>query len=130
MKKKGLIITLSIVMVVIIAVFGALFIINRMDTDKGSKDITVTVAYKDKTEKEFEISTDAEYLGDALHEKGLVSDEEYKTGFYTVIDGVRADYTADGAWWCITKGGEMVTKGANELPIADGESFEITYTPA
>lgn len=130
MKKKGLIITLSIILVAIIAVFGALIITHRDNFQKGDKDITVTVVYKDKTEKTHEISTDAENLGDALLEKGLVTEEEHKTGFYVTIDGVRADYTLDKAWWCFTKGGEMTTVGANDLPITDGDSFEITHTPA
>lgn len=130
MKKKGLIITLSVILVAIISVFGALLAMNKLDFQKGDKDITVTVVYEDKSQKEFEISTDAENLGDALLEKGLVTEAEHKAGFYSYIDGVRADYTLDGAWWCVTKGGEMTTVGANELPIADGDSFEITHTPA
>ena len=130
MKKKGLIISLSVILVAIIAVFGALLAMNKLDFQKGDKDITVTVVYEDKTQKEFEISTDAENLGDALLQEGLVTEEEHKTGYYQHIDGVRADYTLDGAWWCVTKGGEMTTAGANELPIMDGDSFEITHTPA
>ena len=130
MKKKGLIITLSVILVAIIAVFGALLVIGKPDFQKGEKDINVTIVYEDKSEKKFEISTDAENLGQALFEKGLVTEEEYKAGYYQHIDGVRADYTLDKAWWCVTKGGEMTTVGANDLPIADGDSFEITHTPA
>jgi hypothetical protein len=130
MKKKGLIIALSIVLVAIIAVFGALIITQSDRFQKGDKDITVTIVYKDKTEKEFEISTDAENLGDALLEKGLVTEEEHKAGYYNTIDGVRADYTLDKAWWCFTQDGEMMTLGANDAPIADGDNFEITHTPA
>ncbi len=130
MKKKGLIITLSVILVAIIVVFGVLLATGGLDFQKGDKDITVTVVYKDKTQKEFEISTDAENLGDALLEEKLVNEQEHKSGFYNTIDGVRADYTLDKAWWCVTKDGEMTTVGANELPIADGDNFEITHTPA
>jgi hypothetical protein len=130
MKKKGLIIALSIVLVAIIAVFGALIISQSDRFSKGDKDITVTVVYKDKTEKKHEISTDAENLGDALLEKGIVTEEEHKTGFYPTIDGVRADYTLDKAWWSFTQDGKMMTVGANDAPITDGDSFEITHTPA
>lgn len=92
--------------------------------------ITVKVIAADKTEKTFNIETDKKNLGDALLEEGLVTEKEHKSGFYTYIDGVRADYTADGAWWCFTKGGEIVMVGANELKISDGDTFEITNTPA
>ncbi len=130
MKRKGLIITLSIVCAVIIAAFAAIIIVTKPDTKNGDKDIIVTVVYKDKTEKEFEISTDAEFLGDALLEKNLVKPEEHKTGYYLYIDGVRADYNLDKAWWCVTKAGEMTQVGINELAIADGDEFEITHTPS
>ena len=130
MKNKGLIIGLAVLLGVLISVFGVLILTNQIDFQKGDKDIAVTVVYEDKSEKTFEISTDAEKLGQALFEEGLVFEEEYKTGYYQHIDGVRADYTLDGAWWCVTKSGEMTTVGTNDLPISDGDSFEITHTPA
>lgn len=130
MKNKRLIITLSIVCAVIIAAFAAIIIVTKPEVQIGDKDITVTVFYQDKTEKEFEISTDSEFLGDALYEKGLVKEDEYKSGYYTYVDGVRADYNEDKAWWCVTKGGEMTQVGMNQLVIADGDEFEITHTPS
>ncbi|MBQ3548190.1 MAG: DUF4430 domain-containing protein [Clostridia bacterium] len=92
--------------------------------------ITVTVVAADKTEKVFNIETTKKNLGDALFEEGLVTEDEHKSGYYNYIDGVRADYTKDGAWWCFTKGGETVMVGANDLKITDGDKFEITNTPA
>ncbi|MBE6750358.1 MAG: DUF4430 domain-containing protein [Ruminococcaceae bacterium] len=130
MKNKKIIMGLAVVLAVIIAIFAVVIITNGPDTNDGEKDVTVTVVYADKTEKEFEINTDAEYLADALLEEKLITQEEYKSGYYLHIDGVRADYTADGAWWCVTKDGEMTDKGMNDLPIMDGDEFEITYTPA
>ena len=130
MKKKGLIIALALVLVVIIAAFATLIIKQKDNVEYGEKVISVTIVNADKTQKLFKISTDAENLGDALLQRNLVTEEEHKTGFYTYINGVRADYTLDGAWWCITKDGEETSFGANKLPIADGDSFEITHTPA
>ena len=131
MKKKGLIIALALVLVVIIAAFATLIIKqNNNNVEHGDKVISVTIVNADKTQKLFKISTDAENLGDALLQRNLVTEEEHKTGYYTYINGVRADYTLDKAWWCFTKGGEEVMKGANDLAIADGDCFEITHTPA
>ena len=144
MKKKGLIIALSVVLVAIIAIFGTLLAMEQFDkkkaeaerneaisqSDKQDEKITVKIVSKDKTEKKIELSADADSLGHALYKEGLVTEEEYKSGFYTVIDGVRADYTLDKAWWCVTKGGEMTNVGANDLEIVSGDCFEITYTPA
>ena len=131
MKKKGLIIALALVLVVIIAAFATLIIKqNNNNVEHGDKVISVTIVNADKTQKLFKISTDAENLGDALLQRNLVTEEEHKTGFYTYINGVRADYTLDKAWWSFTQDGEMMTVGANDAPITDGDCFEITHTPA
>ena len=128
MKNKKLIVALSVVAAVLIAAFASIMIIAKPKTNEGSKNIEVTVVYKDETSKEFKISTDAEYLGDALFEEKIVNEAEYATGFYTEINGVKADYNLDQSWWCVTKDGEMTSVGMNEQVIADGDEFEITYT--
>ena len=132
MKNKKLIIGLSTLLVIIIAVFAVVFITNRPETTQGSKTVNVTVVFSDKSEKDYEIKTDAEYLAEALYEEGLLKTDEYEKGdgLYTYVAEERADYTLDGSWWCVTKGGEMTTVGMDKLPIADGDSFEITNTPA
>lgn len=129
MKNKKLILGLGAVLIVLIAVFAAVFCLNRPKTEEGSKEIGVTVVFADKTEKEYEIHTDAEYLADALLEEGVIT-EKASDGMYTVIAGERADYTLDNSWWCVTKDGEMTSVGMNEQPIADGDNFEITNTPS
>ena len=130
---------LALALVVLMAVMSltACGTVNtNSDTNSGTSapaqtiSITVKVIAADKTEKTFTIETGKKNLGDALLEKGLVTEDEHKSGFYTYIDGVRADYNKDGAWWCFTKGGESVMVGANELEIANGDTFEITNTPA
>lgn len=132
MQNKKLIIGLAAVLAVIAAAFSIIFITMKPEAQKGEKNITVTVVFKDKTEKEFKIDTDAEYLGDALLEEKIVTEEEYKNGggMYTYIADERADYNLDKSWWCLSVDGEMATVGINEQPIADGDSFEITNTPA
>lgn len=130
MKNKKLIGLLTGILLVVIVAFAVIMVKNKPETQKGEKEILVTVVYEDKSEKEFRIDTDAEFLGDALFEEKLIKEDEYKSGYYTYIDGVRADYNEDGAWWCVTKGGEMTDKGMNELPVTDGDEFEITHTPS
>lgn len=129
MKNKRLILGLSIGLVVLIALFSALFILNRPDTEKGSKQIGVTVVFADKSEKEYTIKTDAEYLADALLEEKII-EEKSKDGMYTVIAGERADYTLDGSWWCLSVNGEMASVGINDQPVTDGENYELTNTPS
>jgi len=129
MKTKRLIIGLAVGLAVLIAVFAGVYFATRPKTHDGTKNISVTVVYKDKSDKDFEINTDADYLSDALLEQGLVTEEEHNgTGMYTVIDGQKADYNVDQSWWCVTKGGEMTNVGMDELAISDGDKYEITYT--
>ena len=130
MKQKKLMVGLISVLMVVMLLFtvGCGETQNNSSTATEIKEIAVTVVYKDKSEKVFDIETDAKFLGEAMFQKKLITEEEFKSGFYTVIDGVKADYSVDKSWWCITKSGKMTTVGMNEQPIADGDSFEITYT--
>ena len=128
MKNKKLLIGLSTTLAVLIAVIAIVVVVFKPEGQTGSKNIDVTIVYKDKTEKNYELKTDAEFLADAMFEKELITEEEYKSGYYTVIDGVTADYNVDKSWWCVTKDGEMTNVGMNELALADGDAYEITYT--
>ncbi len=128
MKNKKIIVILAAVLAVLAAAFAVIWKFALPETQKGAKQITVTVVDSEQKEKEYKIDTDAEYLGDALHEKNLVTEEEYKSGFYTVIDGEKADYDKDKAFWWIKQNGEDAAVGANELPVADGDEIEIIYT--
>lgn len=130
MRNKKIIIGLTAVVTVLVAVFAVILIGNLPKIQKGDKDILVTVVYEDKSNKEFKINTDAEFLGEALFEEKLINEKEYNAGYFSYLDGVRADHSKDGAWWCVTKGGEMTNEGINDLPIADGDEFEITHTPS
>lgn len=129
MKNKKLILGMSAGLIVLIALFSAIFILSRPNTEEGSKQIGVTVVFADKSEKEYTIKTDAEYLADALIEEKII-EEKSKDGMYTVIDGERADYTLDGSWWCLTVNGEMASVGINDQPVLDGENYELTNTPS
>ena len=109
-------------------IIGAVFLWKGFSADpiEGSKAIVFEVIQKDGTSKEHNISTDAEYLADALVEAKLV--EYAADGMYNTIDGITADWNTDESWWSITKDGEMTAVGMNEQVIADGEHYEATYT--
>lgn len=147
MKKRNLIIILSVVLIALIALFGTLHITSKSgdenNTDKAPSqsqnndaqkeqgiNITVKLVLADKTETVFKIKTETTTLADALLEKKLISKEEYDAGFYSTINGVRADYTLDKTWWCFYINGKEALTGANEIILNEGDSFEIVQTPA
>lgn len=125
-KQKLLTIVGGVVLVALVAV--ALLLWNGFSAkpEEGSKSIVFELVQKDGSSEEFEISTDAQYLADALVEEELITYAE--DGYYTTINGVTCDYSKDQSWWCITKDGEMTSVGMNELVIADGDHYEATYT--
>ena len=74
-------------------------------------------------------AADGEALSDALAAAGVISEDEAAAGFVTTVNGVTADYNADGAWWCLTDGdGEMTSVGVADIELHDGDSYAFTYT--
>jgi len=97
----------------------------------AEKTISVTVV-DDKGESQvFLITTESETLADALLEEKLVEGEMGDYGLMiTYVNGLRADYNEDGAYWAMLKDGEYMMTGASDTVIADGDQYELVYTPA
>ena len=122
-RKTGI---LAGILLIFCIAAGVLFHANKPETSAGEKQIDIIVIHADQTENTFTYQTDAEYLADVLLENQLAEGEVGSYGlFITAVDGETADNDKQ-QWWCITKGGESVTTGADTLPIADGDSFELT----
>ncbi len=128
MKSKKSIWIGLIVLVAVVAVFLAVYFLNRPDTESGNKVLTIAVVHKDGTENDFEISTDAEYLADALTDNGIVEDNQSEYGLYILTaDGETVDESQQ-EWWCLTQDGDMLMTGASETATSDGDHYEITFT--
>lgn len=126
MKEKKKVIIAIVALIAAIAVFaGVYFAFGRPETNAGSKTLTIEVSAPDYS-KTHEIKTDAEFLGEALKEEGIIEGEEGQYGlFITSVDSIKADDSKQ-QWWCITKGGADVMTGVDVTPIADGDTFELT----
>lgn len=97
-------------------------------TTSGAKTVTLQVVHGDGSAKDFKVSTDAEYLGEALLNEKLIEGENGEYGlFVKTVDGETID-EANQEWWCLTKDGEMTTTGVDTTPIADGETYVFTLT--
>lgn len=96
---------------------------------EGAISLTIKVVDADKTESTFTVKTDADNLADALLNAKLVDGDNGAYGLYIkFVNGVRADYDLDKAYWALQKNGEMLMTGANDTPVADGEQYELVYT--
>jgi len=102
---------------------------GSQEMPEGQKTITVTVTDDKGQDTVFTITTTAEYLRGALEQESLVEGEESEFGLYIkVVNGLRADYDLDRAYWNLLKGGAYLMTGADTTPIADGDAFELVYT--
>ncbi len=125
--KKNQIMKVSIILILIIAIMAGLYLAFAPKAVEGSKTINIDVIIEEEIVREEEISTDAEFLSQALYEvEGLIEGETSEYGlFIQSVNNVKADSTNE-EWWCITKSGESVNTGADQTPILDGDSFELT----
>lgn len=134
MNKKKVILGSGILVVLIVAM--ALIWANfREKPVEGSKEITIEVVNSEGESEVYELKTDAEFLVEAMEEakeQGLTYEgEEGQYGLsISTVNGERADYTLDGAYWSFSVNGEYCNYGVSEQPVEDGDAFEIVYTSA
>jgi hypothetical protein len=78
----------------------------------------------------YEVHTDAEYLRQVMEESDMeFSGTESDYGMMVeTVNGVTADYNADGAYWAFYVDGEYCNYGIDSQPVEDGESYQIIYT--
>ena len=128
MKNKKMIL-IAVAVVAVAALMLGVFLATRPETKAGSKTVTVTVVHKDGTEKVFTCHTDAEYLGTVLVDEGIVVANYGEFGLYfDTADGETADWNVDNGWWQVFIGEEAAITGADQIPIADGDTFKLVYT--
>ncbi len=104
--------------------------VSGEESSEAAAEATFTVVDADGNSTEIALSiTEGEKLSDALAAAGVISEEEAAAGFVTTVNGITADYDADGAWWCLTDAaGEMTTVGVADIELHNGDSYAFTYT--
>jgi hypothetical protein len=97
---------------------------------EGSKNITIEVKDSEGNVTTYEVSTDAEYLREAMDEtEGLTySGSESEFGMMVeVINDEKAVYAEDNAYWAIYVDGEYGMYGIDSQPVDDGSTYTFTY---
>ncbi len=89
----------------------------------GAKTVTVAVCAEDKTVT-LTVKTDKETLGAALYELELVNDPS----FFDTMNGIKADWNANSAYWAFYVGDDYASVGINETVINGGETYKFVYT--
>ena len=97
---------------------------------KGENTLSITVEIADKSIL-LTIKTDASTVKDALDEHNLIDGEQQSIGYMmSTLNGVRADWTLDGAYWAFYQNGEYMMTGIDSTPITGDAAYEFVYTPA
>ena len=128
MKNKKMIL-IAVALLTCVAAMLGIFLGTRPETVTGIKTITVTVVHKDGSEKVFTCPTEEEYLGKVLVNENIVVGNYGEFGLYfDTADGEKADWNVDNGWWQVFIGEEAAITGADQIPVANGDSFKLVYT--
>lgn len=119
--------------VLIILMLG-IYLRFRPQTVAGNKEIQVEIVYQDQNTERFLIHTDAEYLEEAIADCSDIVIEGSRTPQFGLmieaVNGVRAVYEKDHAYWGIQLNGSPCSYGVSQQPIQDGERYQLVYTKA
>ena len=101
------------------------------ETAPALSKFTVVVVYADGSSKEFEYETDEAYVGPVLEADGLIQGNAGPYGMeITHVDGVKAVYAEDNAYWAVYEGEEYALQGIDTTPVKDGGIYKLVYTNA
>lgn len=116
----------------VLALLLVIYSMTRPVPMAGTKNISIDVVYQDGAKDHYQITTEAHFLAEAIEEipeltVSGTSSEEYGL-MITAVNGRRADYQADGAYWALLLDGEPCNYGVSMQPIKDGENYILQYT--
>lgn len=91
---------------------------------EGAKSFTLKITYLEGETITATINTDAESVGEALEELGVLKGEEGPYGIYIKeVNGVTAVYEEDGTYWAFYIDGEYAMTGADVTPVTAGAEY-------
>ena len=133
-ENKRKIIVGGIILVALMVAFGIVYFMNGTVPQTGSKNIVVEVTKESGVTEEYKLSTDAEYLRIAMDElvaQGSGFSYDGTDGEYGImieyINGERASYTEDNAYWALYVNGEYGQNGCDTQPVSDGDVYAWKY---
>ena len=130
--KLAIIIT-ACALVVAAGVFALVYFLNKPKAEEGTKAYTFVVVDDKGASKEYTGKTDTQFLKGLMDELKAKGDFTYEgtDGEYGLyidsVNGLKADYNVDKAYWAIYVNGEYGQLGADTQPVNDGDSFKLAY---
>ena len=98
---------------------------------EGETVFAFSVVDADGKEIVYEVHTDKTIVGEALLDCGLIAGEQGDYGLYVKeVNGVTADYDADGAYWAFYVDGAYAQTGVDTTNIEEGKIYTFKYEKA
>lgn len=127
MTKKQKITLVSVFAAILVVIGVIAGVLNYRATQAGMKEFRVeVVSERDGYLEITDCKSDAEFLGEFLrtYESCVWEDSTY--GIYIKgFDGMMEDID-NQYWWCVTVNDESVMTGADEIPLADNDTYTFT----
>ena len=100
-------------------------------TGGAAVSFAVIVVHQDGSEKTFTYETNEEFVGPVLTEAGLLKGNAGPYGLeITEVDGEKAVYSEDGAYWAVYEGEEYALQGIDTTPVKEGQVYKLVWTKA
>ena len=91
---------------------------------EGNTSFTFTVADIDGNESAFEVKTDKTTVGEALLDAGIIAGDDGEYGLYVKeVNGITADFDADGTYWAFYINGEYAMTGVDDTDVEAGAAY-------
>ena len=98
---------------------------------EGAKSFTTEVVDKDGGKVTFTVKTDADTVGKALLDQGVIAGEDSSYGLYVkTVNGITLDYDTDGMYWAFYINGEYAQTGVEVTSGRDTGQCGKTNSPA
>ena len=131
MNKKHLFSILAVIAA--IAVLCTVYFCFRETSTQGTKNVVLEVINSKGEISLYNVSTDALYLRQVMDEAEGFEYAETQNGFgpmVTSVNGEKAVYEEDGAYWGFYINGNYCNYGISDQPVNDKDKFTIAYTKA
>ena len=124
----------ALILAVLACIFAAVYFFNLTPAGTGQKNIAINVTNSQGETASYKLSTNAGFLKQAMDELSD-SDPDFSysgtTGSYGLmvetINGERAIYDRDGAYWALYVNDEYGRYGADSQPVTDGDKYTWKY---
>lgn len=96
---------------------------------QGQQTFRFVVVDDEENATAWDVSTNENTVGASLLEVGLIVGDVSAWGLLvTAVNGLTADFDADGAWWAFYINGEMAMQGVDATYIQDGDTYAFVFT--